>query len=250
MKKLATQVAAVSALALLGTTAQAGIISASAGSEAIISFTNPNGDSISFDSGDTNIQNGDFYVLPSAVVSFINAAGGAGNVLMGIIAGNTTTRNYLTSSSNAAFAAGPDDGGVQIANAVRNAWAGQLNQFVQDLNASVPASPTSQNDTYGPFLTGTGSPNYLDGLYDSWGSGDFQLTSLGLGTDPLYLFNVQFGTGNLGFAGIVPRGAGLIANLDLANARVNVGVVPVPAAVWLFASGLGLLGVARRKAFT
>ncbi len=59
MKKLATQVAAISALALLGTTAQAAIISASAGSEAIISFTNANGDSISFDSGDTNIQIGD-----------------------------------------------------------------------------------------------------------------------------------------------------------------------------------------------
>jgi hypothetical protein len=250
MKKLATQVAAISALALLGTTAQAAIIGASAGSEAIISFTNANGDSISFDSGDTNIQNGDFYALPSAVLSFINAAGGAGSVSMAIIAGNVNARNYLTSSGNPVFAAGPDDGGVQIANAVRNLWAGQLTQFIQDLNASVPASPTSQNDTYGPFLTGTGSPNYLDGLFDSWGSGDFALTSLGAATDPLYLYNVAFGTGQLGFASIAPRGAGLIANLDLANARVNVGVVPVPAAVWLFASGLGLLGVARRKAFT
>jgi hypothetical protein len=248
MKKLATQVAAVSALALLGTTAQAAIISASAGSEAIISFTNAAGDSISFDSGDTNVQIGDSYVLPAAVLSFINAAGGASNVLMGIIAGNVGTRNYLTSSGNALFAAGPDDGGVQIANAVRNGWASQINQFIQDLNASVPSSPTSQNDTYGPFLTGTGSPNYIDGLFDSWGSGDFQLTSLGSAADPLYLYNVGFGTNNIGFANISQRGGGVWAELNLTTGRVNV--VPVPAAVWLFASGLGLLGVARRRAFT
>lgn len=239
------RLAMASALALAATSADAAIIAANVGTEAIISFANANGDTISFDSGDTSVAEGDSFALPAAVITFINNAGGAANVTFGIISGNTTTRSYLTSSASASFANGPDDGGVQLANAVRNLWAGQLTQFVQDLNASVPTSPTSQNDTYGPFLTGTGSPNYLDGLFDNWGSADFAFSSLGPAADPLYLYAVQFGTGNLGFANISALGGvPLLASLNLAEGRIDVAAVPAPAAVWLL--GTALLPVARR----
>lgn len=239
------RLAMASALALAATSADAAIIGASLGTEAIISFANANGDTISFDSGDTSLAEGDSFALPAAVITFINNAGGAANVTFGIIRGNTTTRSYVTSSASAVFADGPDNGGVQIANAVRNLWSGQLTQFVQDLNNAAPASPTSQNDTYGPFLTGTGSPNYLDGLFDNWGSGDFALSSLGAGSDPLYLYGVQFGTGNLGFASLTPLGGvPLLATLNLAQGRIDVAAVPAPAAVWLL--GTALLPIARR----
>jgi len=43
-------------------------------------------------------------------------------------------------------------------------------------------------------------------------------------------------------------GAGLLLNPDYVDATVTVSAVPVPAAVWLFGSGLmGLMGFARRK---
>jgi hypothetical protein len=240
------RLAMASALALAATSADAAIIAANVGTEAIISFANANGDTISFDSGDTSLAEGDSFALPAAVISFINNAGGAANVTFGIISGNTATRSYVTSSASATFANGPDDGGVQLANAVRNLWAGQLTQFVQDLNNAGPASsPTSQNDTYGPFLTGTGSPNYIDGLFDNWGSGDFQFSSLGPAPDALYLYAVQFSTANLGFATInALGGVPLLASLNLAEGRIDVTAVPAPAAVWLL--GTALVPVARR----
>jgi hypothetical protein len=245
MTRALRRLAMASALALAATSADAAIIAANLGTEAIISFANANGDTISFDSGDTSLSGGDSFALPAAVITFINNAGGAANVTFGIIGGNTTTRTYLTSSGSAVFADGPDNGGVQIANAVRNGWAGQLTQFVQDLNNAVAPSPTTQSDTYGPFLTGTGSPNYLDGLFDNWGSGDFALTSLGSGADPLYLYGVQFSTANLGFASLTQLGgAPLLATLNLAQGRIDVAAVPAPAALWLL--GTALVPVARR----
>ena len=118
------RLAMASALALAATSADAAIIAANLGTEAIISFANANGDTISFDSGDTSLSGGDSFALPAAVITFINNAGGAANVTFGIIGGNTTTRTYLTSSGSAVFADGPDNGGVQIANAVRKAAPG------------------------------------------------------------------------------------------------------------------------------
>jgi hypothetical protein len=239
MKKLATQLAAASALALLGTGAQAAIIGASLGSETIATFVNAAGDSVSFDTGDKNPQIGDMYVLPTNVLDFISAAGGLANVQFGLIAGNTVSRSYLTTSSI-------DLTESQLGNSFRNGYASALNQFIQDLNSSVPVSPAAQNDSYGPFVTGSGSPNYLDAGYDTWQTGSFEWSNLGAADSPLTLFNIQFASGSsfLGFANIGARpGAAIV---DLAGGKINI--VPVPAAVWLFASGLGLLGVARRKA--
>jgi hypothetical protein len=244
-KKLAT----VSALAMLGITgAQASIISGTGvgGSEALATFVNTNGDSISQDLGEqvAAIEAGDTYSLSAAVLSFISAAGGAANVTFGIIAGNSTARSYVTSSASSTFA---DD--VQVAESAKSLWASSLNGLIQNLNQG-DATPATTNLSYGPFLAGSGSPNYLDGLHDNWQSGDFAFSNLAPGTDTLYLYAVQFTSANIGLRNFTAFKDGLFATLNLTNNQLQIGpnaVVPVPAAVWLFGSAMGLLGMIRRR---
>jgi hypothetical protein len=243
MRTTLQQLMAATTLALAGASAQAAIIPVASGTEAIITFVNANNDSIAFDTGDVDIQLGDFYSLPAAVVSFISTAGGASGVNFGLIRGNSTTRNYVTSSPNVAFTS------FELGNNFRNSFAAAVGQYALDLNASVPSSPTTQNDTYGPFLTGSGSPNYIDAGYDTWQTGNFELSNVGIGTEGLLLYAIQFspGASQLGFATIselTSGGTPLIARLNLAQGRVEIAAVPVPAAVWLL--GTALVPVARR----
>ena len=88
---------------------------------------------------------------------------------------------------------------------------------------------TATNTTTALSLTLTGSDNFILGLND--GSGwiaDSAVVSLGANA-----YSVTFGTG---------------ANVIEVDVQI-VPAIPVPAAVWLFGSGLiGLVGVARRKA--
>lgn len=251
MRSLTKKVAAMSALAMLGVTgAQASILAANAagGSEVILSFVNAAGDSISQDLGEqvAAINAGDTYNLSASVLSFISAAGGAANVTYGIVAGTTTTRNYLTSSGNATFV---DD--VTVANGVKSNWLGSINNLVTNLNQG-DATPTSTNLAYGPFAAGSGTSNYLDGGYNNWSSGDFALDNLTPGDSTLYLYKVVFAAANLGSATITSLN-GLFANLNLSASQFQIGpaaVVPVPAAVWLLGSALGLLSVVRRRVAT
>ncbi|MSR09221.1 MAG: hypothetical protein EXR82_06775 [Gammaproteobacteria bacterium] len=251
MRSLAKKVAAMSALAMLGPTgAQASILAGNiaGGSEVILSFVNASGDSISQDLGEqvAAINAGDTYNLDASVLSFISAAGGAANVTYGIVAGTTTTRNYLTSSGNATFV---DD--VTVANGVKSNWLGSINNLVTNLNQG-DVTPTSTNLAYGPFAAGSGTSNYLDGGYNNWSSGDFALDNLTAGNSTLYLYKVVFSSANLGLAAITSLN-GLFASLDLSASQLQIGsvsVVPVPAAVWLLGSALGLLSVVRRRVAT
>jgi hypothetical protein len=251
MQSLAKKVAAMSALAMLGVTgAQASILAGNAagGSEVILSFVNAAGDSISQDLGEqvAAINAGDTYNLDASVLSFISAAGGAASVTYGIVAGTTATRNYLTSSGNATFVAD-----VTVANGVKSNWLGSINNLVTNLNQG-DATPTSTNLAYGPFAAGSGTSNYLDGGYNNWSSGDFALDNLTAGNSTLYLYKVVFASANLGAAAITSLN-GLFANLNLSASQLQIGavaVVPVPAAVWLLGSALGLLSVVRRRVAT
>lgn len=50
------------------------------------------------------------------------------------------------------------------------------------------------------------------------------------------------------FTAICGADPGCFSNLAIDNVEVNASVIPVPAAVWLFGSGLiGLIGIARRR---
>ncbi|MDP2322722.1 MAG: hypothetical protein Q8N51_01670 [Gammaproteobacteria bacterium] len=231
------QFAAVSALALLGTgAAQASIIGGgvTGGSEAVATFVNANGDSISLDLGKqlAAIVAGDSFALTTSINSFIMAAGGAANVTFGIIAGEIGPRIYLTSAASGAF-----DTDVQLANSAKGLWSSSVNGLVQNLNQG-DATPTTSNLAYGPFLAGSGSPNYLDGLHDNWQSGDFAFSNLVAGNATGYLYKVIFSSANLGFAPITSLGL----KFDLGASAITV--VPAPAAVWLL--GTALVPLARR----
>jgi hypothetical protein len=242
MKILYKQLAAVSALALLGTgAAQASVTGpgVAGGSEAVASFVNGNGDSISLDLGTQlgSIAAGSSFALPTAVSNFITAAGGAANVTFGIIAGEVSTRTYLTSAASATF---NDD--VQLANSAKGLWSSSVNGLVQNVNVG-DATPTTTNLSYGPFLAGSGSPNYLDGLHENWQSGDFAFSNLVAGNATGYLYKVIFSSANLGFAPISSLGL----KFDLGATAISVAsttVVPAPAAVWLL--GTALVPLARR----
>jgi hypothetical protein len=88
---------------------------------------------------------------------------------------------------------------------------------------------TATNTTTNGTLTLTGSSNFILGLNDGNGwIADSAVVSLGANA-----YSVTFGTG---------------ANVIEVDVQI-VPAIPVPAAVWLFGSGLiGLVGVARRKA--
>lgn len=242
MKNHYKQLAAMSALALLGTgAAQASIIGAgvAGGSEAIATFVNGNGDSISLDLGAQlgSIAAGNSFALTTSISNFITAAGGAANITFGIISGEVGTRTYLTSAASVTF-----DVDVQLANSAKGLWSSSINGLVQNANLG-DATPTTTNLAYGPFLAGSGSPNYLDGLHDNWQSGDFAFSNLVAGNATGYLYKVIFSSGNLGFAPITSLGL----KFDLGASAISVAsttVVPAPAAVWLL--GTALVPLARR----
>jgi len=231
------QLVFATALALVGAGAtQASVIgpSTAGGSEAVATFVNATGDSVSLDLGKQlgGIVAGDSFTLSATVTSFISAAGGAANVTFGIIAGELTPRIYLTSAASETF-----DQDVQLANSAKGLWSSSVNGLVQNLNQG-DATPTSSNLSYGPFPAGSGSPNYIDGLHDNWQSGDFQFSNLVAGDSTAYLYKVTFSSANLGFAPI--ESLGLPVNLG----ATALTVVPAPPAVWLL--GTALVPLVRR----
>ena len=236
------QLAAASALALIGTgAAQASIIGTgvAGGSEAVATFVNVAGDSISLDLGKQlgAIANGNNFALTTSINNFITAAGGAANVTFGIIAGEVGTRTYLTSAASDTF-----DQDVQLANSAKGLWSSSANGLVQNLNQG-DGTATTVNLSYGPFLAGSGSPNYLDGLHDNWQSGDFAFSNLVSGSGTGYLYKVVFSSANIGFAPI--QSLGLKFNLGANGISVaSTTVVPAPAAVWLL--GTAIVPLARR----
>ena len=249
MNPIQNQLALLLALSLTGAAAQASVIAPNqaGGSEAVATFVNLAGDSISQDLGDqmAGIQAGDSYALSASVLNFINSNGGPGGVSFGLIAGSSLTRTYLHSSASPTLALPADEGGLQVANSAKSLWASSLDLMIQNFNQN-DATSAAVNNSYGVYPIGFGSPNYIDGLHDNWLSGDFQFSNTGVAADPLLLYTTTFATSNLGLVNFTAFKDGLTARLDLSSGTVQIAAaaVPAPAGVWLL--GTALLPLARR----
>jgi len=139
---------------------------------------------------------------------------------------------------------------------VRGTWFSNLNNFIANrLNASKPTdTDTAANNLYGPFSSGVNG-NYLTNGSDDWGTAgtcvaNDNVCNLVAGTEAAKLFVIGFGTTPTGFAtrtDLVQGVGGVYATLDLANSRLEINAVPVPAAAWLGATAFGLVGLRARR---
>jgi hypothetical protein len=269
MKSSMKNLAALAALAACAGTAEASVlgITTAGGSESVLSIVNTaDNSSISQDLGDKigQLAIGDMFSLSNSVISFINNAGGLGSIRFSIVAGSasggTSTATYLHTSDNATLSS--------IANSVRGTWFSTLTAYLtgaSGLNSSNSGDTNGAvNGTYGPFAAGTTNRNYLAGtgtdFMADWGqagtcAGNDNTCNLVNGSLSARLFQINFGTAPTGFANIqkfLDTGAngGALARLDLGQGTlfIEAAIVPVPAAVWLMGSALGLLGWARRRA--
>lgn len=240
----------VAAVALIGAgAAQASIIapSAAGGSEALLTLVNTgNNATITQDLGVQigQVTSGSVYALSAALQSFIGTAGGLANVTYAIIAGESGTRTYLTSTTDASLKS------VDIANSERNVWSNTVTGMVNQLNSG-DASATTANNSYGPYATGAAG-NYVDAGWDLWNGA--YVVNTGPGDGDLILYKVVYGTSNLANATIThlfgddPLDPEAVGNsfARLGGTSLQIGAaVPAPGALWLL--GTGLAGLAGRR---
>ena len=128
-------------------------------------------------------------------------------------------------------------------NATENA-SGDVVGWSQDEFGLGTLVVTSWTNTSGTWeLTGSIEPLFFVEKYDR---GYDIYTYMGGSTSP---FSDSWDGVNRGTIGAACRADGGSVNCKAATSHISVyGVVPVPAAVWLFGSGLlGLVGIARRR---
>ena len=127
-----------------------------------------------------------------------------------------------------------DDSDSGFGNALEIGQDGGQVVFTDNMDGSWNAEVFDVSNVSGGSLTLTGNTNFSLGI--DWGAGYFGDTNFSLISSPDTYLIVFYGFNNLG-----DRISGNTQAVDLAP-------IPVPAAVWLFGSGIiGLIGVARRK---
>jgi len=103
-----------------------------------------------------------------------------------------------------------------------------LNTIFINPDGGIPAHTVSYTINQGPAPIAMTTWNYADGVLTDDGIGGSPLTG---GPFPGFNINLDIGSGN-----------------SLTLTSVTTSVVPIPAAAWLFGSGLiALIGLARRK---
>jgi len=151
----------------------------------------------------------------------------------------SNVKRFLTSSANSS----QTSTNGQLNNYVGSGLAGGIFTVYQSgsdgplASTKVDGAPTSWDTNFG---LDAGS-EYLASLGDSVGLFYFA-RSVGTGSDPAAATATRFGNGPSSFATVT-----LAANGDFTYALAPVSAVPVPAAAWLFGSGLLSFGAFVRR---
>jgi hypothetical protein len=271
MKKVhkLTLSALTAAIAMATGAAQAAVIlpntdvNNTGGSELLLSIYNPTtGNTYSLDTGITfNGFNGagaysfNFASDPNLASAF---SGGLNSGLLwginagdAVVAGSTVpqagARLWSTINTNTAPSG--------VTGSIIQGSVSQLSNYLATVN-TIGTHPTQTNGS--DAWLGTGPGSYYSLMGTNWGSQAPMIPDVGAVGSSLYFMEAAQGSCASGFGGIsCPVSAA--ANLTFAPGQWNlstggvlsynvVSAVPVPAAMWLFGSGLlGLVGVARRR---
>ena len=171
----------------------------------------------------------------SAVQGFLNSA--TGTVSFNLGAGLTLTNTEDYGIATTGTSGGPE-GGSAAALAALNTGRTNIIAFIGNANAGTFVDGVLE-------VPGAADPGF-HGLGE-WGNnfgGAIQPSNEILFGDvaPIQGWRLNFAE-----EGIVNEQLALITS-DLASGNIAIEVIPVPAAVWLFGSALGLLGWVRRRA--
>jgi hypothetical protein len=178
--------------------------------------------------------NGNFVFAPVSFLTIGNGAGGPGSLMLG----NTTLDWNGTNGIPVSF--------VFDAAGFLGALSAGLAISQNVTGGATPASDNGDGAFPGGALIATttwNTANIPGSVLGSNPSGTLPLTANTIGGDPLFVgpfpgFNFNFDFASLHVTGCTDTGTGT-------NACASA--VPIPAAVWLFGSGLlGLIGIARR----
>jgi len=225
-------------------------------SEAVFSIWDPStNQSYSLDLGTTwqtfrdNLNNADFavsYTINTAAGSVYNQAIGASDTAN--LAWNVSVAN----GQNSDFSNFTDFGVISTSNRGNNINTNALNQaivvhdqYATSLGGSLPVTnkDTTLNDEYFGTLTNGGYAGSERIWGTSWQTNGSTDNSAAFGTDLDFYY---WQTGGFSTDPNLFKAAG-VWSFD-GSTLGYASPVPVPAAVWLFASGLlGLVGVSRRK---
>jgi hypothetical protein len=137
-------------------------------------------------------------------------------------------------STNGGILALFDDSDTAFANALEIGQNGGQVVFTDNNDGSWNAEVFDVTSTSGGSITLSGNNSFSLGM--NWGTGYFGDTNASLTSSPdTYL---------IVFEGLDGSGGRLSGN----TLAVDLAPIPIPAAIWLFGSGLlGLVGIARRK---